>query len=282
MGAAADVWDGVRSIIEAAGSTVNLHTADHQGHACQIVKEADISNCDGIIGVGGDGTFHEIVNGLMQRQDGAKVPLGLIGAGTGNSFLHDLDCLRPDDAARRIIRGQKRGMDILRVETKDETIYAFNAVGWGLFSVANARAEKLRWLGGRRYTVAALLEIIKKRKYSAQLIADGKECQGDFVTIFACNTIHTGKGMKAAPRAKIDDGLVDLVCVWDDGRGALLKGFKGLYSGKYVNSPLVTYEQVRSFELQSSKEQMLTIDGELKGYSPFTAVVLPKAIDILL
>ena len=96
---------------------------------------------------------------------------------------------------------------------KNKIIYSFNIVGWGVATDANARAEKMRWLGEFRYNVAAIIEVLKGSKRLAKFSYDENTEKNDFVFILACNTIHTGKGMKAAPNAKLDDGLIDLVIV---------------------------------------------------------------------
>ena len=211
-----------------------------------------------------------------------KIPLGLIPAGSGNALMMDLDCLNPDDAVKRIIGGSRRHIDIIEVTTADEKIYALSVVGWGLFSTANQRAEKLRWLGGCRYNVGALWDIIFKRAYPARLTIGDETEEGEFIAVFASNTRHTGKGMKAAPTAKINDGLIELVTVRNGPRLKLLASFKSFLDGKYMDNEYVTYRQLGGFELQTDVRQLLAIDGEINGYSPFSARVLPKAIELLM
>ena len=97
--------------------------------------------------VGGDGTMHELINGMMTRTDGRKLPIGLITGGTGNSFMHDMDCLDPVNAAKRIVTDRRRSIDIFRCEADGTIYYGFNIVGWGIPTDANNLAEKLRWMG---------------------------------------------------------------------------------------------------------------------------------------
>ena len=107
--------------------------------------------------------------------------------------------------------------------------YSFNLVGWGVPTDSNVLAEKLRWMGGLRYSVSAIFEVLKGKKRIATLIVDGKEYKEDFVFIIACNTIHTGKAMKMAPHAKLNDGLIDLIIVRKTSRIKLLKLFPKLF-----------------------------------------------------
>ena len=91
--------------------------------------------------------MHEVINGLFLRSDEVSLPIGLIPAGTGNSFLHGCDCLDPLEAARRIIAGQTRPIDVAQVTLGDRVLYAFNIIGWGMVTDILIQSERLRWLG---------------------------------------------------------------------------------------------------------------------------------------
>jgi diacylglycerol kinase (ATP) len=273
-GKSVKVWEEVAPIFQDSGWSTTVYLTD----SSDISKYLD--HCEGIIAVGGDGTFHCIANDLMQSQ--RKIPLGLIPAGTGNSLMMDLNCLNPRDAARRIVEGKRHFIDVLEVTTSKEKIYSINIVGWGMFSLINQTAEKLRWFGGWRYNLATLWHIIFKQTYPATLKFGNDTEEGEFLAVFASNTKHTGKGMRAVPKAKIDDGLIDLVMIKNANRLTLLNLFRVFLTGQHLEHKLVTYRQLTSFELQTNVHQILNIDGELKGYSPFSIRILPKAIELLL
>ena len=160
---------------------------------------------------GGDGTLSEVINGVMKREDSLKFPIGLITGGTGNSFMHDLKCLDPVEAANRIIGGKSRRIDIFSCKTDDKLFYGFNILGWGIPTDANLLADKMRWIGSQRYNIASIFEVLSHRKRFARVTIDDNSIAADFAFIIGCNTIHTGKGMKMAPLARLDDGLIDPV-----------------------------------------------------------------------
>ena len=139
--------------------------------------------------------MHEVMNGMMTRTDDRKLSIGLITGGTGNSFMHDMDCLDPVNAAKRIVTGRRRLIDIFRCEADREIHYGFNIVGWGIPTDANNLAEKLRWMGGQRYNVAAIIEVIRHRMRFARSEIDGNIIGADCGFVIWCNTIHTGNGM---------------------------------------------------------------------------------------
>ena len=181
----------------------------------------------------------------------------------------------------RIIDGKLRPIDVAKVVADKIEYYSFNIIGWGLPADAANMAEGLRWLGGVRYNIASIIEVFLDRKKMATLIFDGMEYKEDFVGIIACNTIHTGKAMKMAPHAKIDDGKIDLLIVRKGSRLKLLKLFSKLFSGEHINNSLVEYKQVDRFSIIPDVQSKLNIDGELIGNSPVHVEVKKKRVNVL-
>jgi len=276
-----DILERVKPIFDKYDSELTVLETEFAGHAKEYAHDVDYSGYDGFCAIGGDGTMHEVINGMLNRSDGATLPIGLVTGGTGNSFMYDMDCLDPEEAAKRITQGQLRKIDVAKVDANGELYYAFNIVGWGLVTEAGELAEKLRWLGGIRYDVASILEVLKGKKRISKLILDDKTIEEDFVFILGCNTIHTGKGMKMAPFAKLDDGKIDLIIVRKASRLKLLRLFPKLFSGEHVKSPLVDYQQVNSFSIIPDEENGLTIDGELIGHTPVHVEMEPERINVL-
>ena len=136
-------------------------------------------------------------------------------------------------------------------------------VGCGLVTDASKRADDYRWLGPSRYTILGIIEVFHHKSRSATLILDNEKIKDEFTFIIACNSIHVGKGMKIAPNAKLDDGLIDLVVVKAGiTRTRLLQVFPKLFKGTHINEPEVSYYQVRKFSLIPKKDAILNIDGQ--------------------
>jgi diacylglycerol kinase (ATP) len=259
-----------------------LHRTEYAGHGFELAKEITCREGDGICGIGGDGTMHEIINGLMKRGDGPNVPLSLLPGGTGNSFLRDLGLLDPKSVLERIVANERRFIDLFEVVTGDCRRYGFNIVGWGLFSAANKMAESLRFFGKRRYDIAALVGILINRQYRGELEFDGKSLEGGFTLLAASNTIHTGEGLPIAPEAKLDDGKLDLLILRNASRLGLLRLFSKLRSGSHVGEPGVEYLQVSEFKLSTDEALPLNLDGELIDPGPCEVRVLPSLLELLL
>jgi diacylglycerol kinase (ATP) len=296
-GAAAAAWAAAEPILRAAGCTLQLVETKWPGHARELLAALPRGACDAVVVAGGDGSLHEAVNGLMAAET-PRPPLGLIPTGTGNSLAADLECLGPHQAARAIADGQTRPLDVMEVRlcpagdrgagaaaasaaaAPPRMLYAFNIVGWGLAADAGARAEWLRrrapWLGSRRYAVANLLELLRRRVRPVRLRLLTSErteelLEGRYVMVLACNTQHTGAGMRIAPQARLDDGLLDLLIVPKLSRGRLLALMWRIPSGRHLEAPELRYRQVSGFELLAGKGGgrrdpdgwCLNVDGEI-------------------
>ena len=252
----------------------------YSGHAIKIANELNIEKYNGLIIVGGDGTFHEIVSGLMTRKDQRKIPIGIIPGGSGNSFLYNL-YQNPITALKEILKFKKRYVDVIEVKTKQNLFYSINLVGWGLITDVGKNAEKYRWLGTSRYTLVSLIEIIKNKTRKATLIINNKEYDSAFTFIIACNTKYVGKGMYMAPKANVGDGLLDLIVVKGNlSRTLLFKTLPKLFKGTHISDPNVSYHQVSNFSLITKESELLNIDGELKGKTPIDVKVIPSAIEV--
>ncbi len=273
----------IKPVFDAKGIELDIIETQHRRHAWSIIQGLDPAKVDGICGIGGDGTLHELVNGLLTRADGAKIPIGMVAGGSGNSFMESLKCLDPVEAAQRIAYGHTRPIDVASVSLGGEqTIYSCNIVGWGLPTDVQELAEKLRWMGGAQYTFAAAVEVLKGKRRRGRLQVDGEEIQANFLFILACNTPFTGRGMLMAPRAQLSDGYIDLLIVRKAPRAQLLRLLPKTFKGKHVTSPLVEYRYVKEFAFFPEVDEPVNIDGELEGTTPIRLKMIPRAFELLI
>ena len=274
------VLERVKPILAASGAELDVRVTQAAGHAGEIARVLDLGGLDGICVVGGDGTVHEVADGLMQRCETISVPLGLIPAGTGNTLHQHLQCDDPLEAARRIAAGGTQPLDVTQVTLNDRVVFCVDIVGWGAVADINATAEKLRMLGPPRYAVAALWHILRAKSRRAKLVLDGRAVDDDFLFVIACNAKFTGSGMKLAPHAEVGDGKIDVVVLRRASRRQMLKLFTKVYDGSHLALGYVEYHQVRSFAIESEGHEPLDLDGEIKGHAPLWAEVLPAALRV--
>jgi YegS/Rv2252/BmrU family lipid kinase len=274
------VLEQVKPVFAAAGAELDVHVTTRPGHAEELAKTIDLARSDGFCVVGGDGTIHEAVGGLMQRHGPVSTPLGIIPAGTGNSLLAHLRCSGPLEAARRIVAGRTLPLDVIRVTMGSDVAYCVSIVGWGGAVDINRTAERLRALGPPRYALAALSHILRAKRRRGRLVLDGQVVEDEFLLVVACNTRFTGKGMELAPNAEIGDGKVDVVVVRRASRVQMLKLFRRVFDGSHLSLGCVEYHQVRSFSIDSDGVDLLNLDGELKGSTPASGEVVPAALQV--
>lgn len=255
--------------------------SQYKNHFVAYLENANLLSFTHIGIVGGDGTMHEVMNGLMARNEKALLPIILFPCGTGNSFNHDLGCFSVESALQRLLAGNTQKIDIMHIKADNESFYAFNIVGFGIVNDINVLAEKLRWIGSIRYTIASLIYIFKNPHYFATVQVDDKIIDSNFCFVIACNTMHTGKAMKMAPKALLSDGLLDVLVVNRLKIFQLLSLFPKIFSGGHVSSPLVEYIHAKSVKIFPKIKQVGNFDGEVKGFSPFEIDILPLALEVI-
>ena len=253
--------------------------SEYPGHFLDFVTNEKLEKYDGLVVVGGDGTIHEIINGLMKSGQGSHLPLGVIPGGSGNAFADDLGIKNPKQAIKQIVSGQLHSIDVMRISAGDHISYAFNIIAWGIASDVNIRAEKLRRLGNSRYSLSAIISILNLNKRPILLHLDNDVVDGKVILFIALNTIHTGKGMKMAPHAKLNDGLMDLLLLRDASRLRVLKIFIQSFSGKHITDPLIEYRHAKTFSIQTEGDR-LNIDGENIGQTPIEVSLIPSALKV--
>ena len=240
----------------------------------------EIPDCDVICAMGGDGTIHEITDGLMQSGKASDLAFSIIPSGTGNAFAQTLGELKPKKAIQKILDGERLKIDAMEIKQGSKTSYAVNIIGWGMASRVNQISDQLRILGGIRYNIASLIGIATMKKKKLILRMDDEVINEDALFFLALNTVYTGKGMKMAPDADFTDGLIDIIMFKSATKLQVVNIFLKLFSGKHIFDPRVTYKQVESFKLESEGDD-LNIDGENQGHTPIDVRVVKKCITLI-
>jgi len=272
----------LKPILDKKNHTYTHQLTTHQNHAKEIIQKIDLSDTDAILVLGGDGTMHEVVNGMLNREDNYKIPVGNIPTGSGNSLLYDIGKYDIKKTIDLILKNNIRKIDVLKVSSKTQIIYSINLVGWGMGNDIGVLAEKLRWLGPMRYNVASIIEIFRFKGRKAILSIDNNKYEDYYTLITVCNTIHVGKGMKMAPKATLDDGKMDIVMIKNNfTKFELLKLFPKLFSGEHIKNNKVIYKQAESFTLKPLNDEILNIDGEIIGRTPIDIKIINKGIELL-
>jgi YegS/Rv2252/BmrU family lipid kinase len=234
-------------------------------------------SADGIVVAGGDGTIHEVVNGMMRS--GYNLPLGIIPCGTSNDFAAYLQLDRDiDRCIDIIIAGKYKLMDIGKVNER----YFFNVASAGLLaSVAhNADAVLKNTLGKIAYYLKGLGELPNFRSLPMKITMDGRHMDDDIFLFLVANSSTIGGFPNLAPCAKIDDGLLDILVVKRCGLPELMSLFISFLKGTHHNSKHILYRQARTLYIECEDELESDLDGELGPKLPLTIEVLPEQLRI--
>ncbi len=266
--------------IEANGEfDLHVHTTRGPRDASNLARELDTEGSAGLIVIGGDGTVHEVVQGLLARPEAQRLPIGVLPGGTGDALARDLGLLDPGRAISCLLEGHTRSIDLARVLVDGVVAHCFSVVGWGAFASINRRAERWRWARGRRYDLAAAGELLRPGRLQLTKVArEGQETET--LLGVACLTEHTGRGMRLAPGAQLDDGLVDLVEIHPASRLALALLLPKVFRGDHVHSHLVTVERLAELVVELDPGSWAVLDGEAIPARRLELCVLPEALEV--
>lgn len=271
-----------RYLVERAIDAEILVT-ERGGHAVTLAAQADLARFDAVVASGGDGTLFEVLNGYLRNSNERRPPLGLIPNGTGNAFMKELGLLNSDwkRAIDIIAWNRPRRLDVGRLQAHDATCYFLNIVGMGFIADIAVAAVPLKRLGTAAYTAALMMKLpaLKSRKIALEIDGQTIVRQGVFVEV--ANSRFTGTTFLIAPKAKLDDGLLDVVLLKDISRTGLLRLFRTVYDGSHIEDPAVEYYQARSITVVEEFPGRLVPDGEILGQSPVHFDCLPGAIEFL-
>ncbi len=270
-------FEALRGRLEALGHVSVLCTHD-PGHAAALAREADATD---VISVGGDGTLHEVVTGLMGRDDRPR--LGLLPLGTGNSFGRDLDLTTPDRCLDAIARGETRAVDVVRAEHDDGVLYSINLFSIGFTAEAGELTNRrFKGLGAAGYILAVLITLARLKHPSFRVRLDDGEWDARPCALLSfSNSQYTGGDMRMAPAADPTDGRVDVIRVGALGRPRFLATFPKIFAGTHVSAPHIEATTAQAVELDLASPVDVMIDGEVVRVRPTRLEVLPGAVEVL-
>ena len=271
------------------GIEVVVVNTTHSRHALEIGSTEDLTGVDAMCIIGGDGSIHELTNGLMLRKDELQVPMGVLPGGSGNSLMCDLGTWDMEEAAERVARGCVFQMDLIEIQAMGKSMYSMNESTFGLIGDVGIVAEELRCLGPARYNAVGAWSILKNYACHIRLdlvLASGekKTVDGDFVTLAVMHTQHLGQGLRISPSGKLDDGLMEVVMVRSGrmNRGEGLAVLNQLPDGSHENNKDFEMYKATQCTVTLDEPGVFNVDGEIvkhRGTVGFR--VHPKKLSVI-
>jgi len=277
---AAKVWEKVKPVFDEAGVKYEFLYTEYARHATKLANETNFDGHDALVVIGGDGTIHETLNGLLSRADGKKIPLGLLAGGTGNSVLVTMGATDPVRAAKAIVKGHVVNLDVGKCSWADRSVYAINMVGWGLPADANATAESCRCCGPMRYNFGGLWQILLAKQRDCVIEVDGVALKDKFCFAMVCNNQHAGSELRFAPHAKLNDGLLDLLLWKRASRCTVLSAFGHLQKCTHHSLEIASFYRFKKVVFNTTTQDVVSIDGENCAHTPMTIEVCPGVLPV--
>ncbi len=295
---AGSVWKKAAVMLEEAGVPYKAMFTGGADNAIAISRKACAMGYRKFLAVGGDGTVHDVLNGIAEHVYApdttdvsiSDITLGVLPVGSGNDWVKSTGVPCDIRSAVEVIAEGRTGLqDMVRVKVGDTVSYMANIGGIGLDArvceIVNLKKEQGR--RGKQLYVSALLYCIRHRvPVRAKVICDGKEIfNGKYLSLGFGVGKYSGGGMRQTPLAELGDGLLDVTVIPDIPLWIIAKEVPKLFTGTFHKVSVLTLAKCRSIsiipECQADAEPV-EVDGEVIGRGHTTMEVLPEQIKVIM
>lgn len=234
-----------------------------------------------VIACGGDGTVHEVVNGLMKG--GAKAVFGVIPVGSGDDFAK---MLGTGDFVQKILDGKRRNFDVGKITAHGETRYFANGmdIGFGAHGARNVASVPRFLTGLGAYLAALVLTLVRYPLLKVRIrIDDGPERELTTVMTAVMNGTTFGGSFRVCPDARADDGELDVLIVDALGRLEILGLVPKIMRGTHAGDSRLALRRAKKVTIESEAPLLVEADGEIAfaGARRLEIGLLPGALAVL-
>lgn len=269
---------------------VEWATTNGPGHAKELAHLALEEGFNRVVALGGDGTVHEAVNGLMEQPSDRRLPLGIVPIGSGNDVAFACDLPHdPVAALKAALTGVARPIDIGRVrDARGRQVYFDNSVGMMFDAAVNIQSRKIRRIYGfAMYLTATIRALLHDhRPTRTKLTLDGESFDKDLVMLTLGNGPREGGGFLTTPDSQNDDGQFELLMVDPISRLRMLTLLPVVMKGKHLGYPFVSLRRCSRIVIETDSALPIHVDGEL--WAPFEMDIrridvelLPAALQVM-
>lgn len=277
----------IENTLEGLGLHCDVKFTERQGHGRQLAAQGVAQGYKTIVAVGGDGTVNEVVNTVVGTETAVfSVPLG-----AGKDFLRSLGIRTWKEACRVLAEGGFTYIDLGLAEYRDDNgrlqrrYYAVLAdAGFGSEVVHNTPRRIRHALGGNLGYVVSVYRTATQRgplAHQMRVTVDGELRYDErLLLVEALNGTHAGGGLKVAPKAKLNDGLLDVFLVRELPWLKVWALFPKIYRGTHIEHEKAEYFQAREVEVEAEESIRISVDGEVIGYAPVKFSIVPGALKV--
>jgi len=288
MGNAWKLASDLRPVVEEFGGADWSGTV-YPTHAIELATQAAGDGYELIIAAGGDGTVHEVINGLMAVPKEKRPKLGIVPLGSGNDFAFASGIsAKPIEAIQQAFKGKSRITDVGVIETESgRRQYWDNTLGIGFDATVTIRTHTLPLLRGFLMYLTAVLQTIAFNHEAPlmQIKTDEEEWDEKTLMMVICNGPREGGGFLVAPEAKNDDGVFHYATINKVSRPMMLRLVPEVMNGTHGRFKQIRMGTLRKIEIQSDTPIRIHLDGEtFAGFGTevhhLKAEIIPNALEI--
>lgn len=283
-------WDRLKIRIDELLGEFTTFETNQPGHATELCRKALNDGYTRIISAGGDGTHYEVVNGFFKDDTplNPEASIAVLPVGTACDLRKTLDLPKPAASIKYLADPNPSTIDVGKLTSTNpdgstSTHYFLTAVHIGLGSLtANIVNDSSKRLGGfATFLLGVLQARLKYRCPELKICYNDQIVTKSTLEVYAANGKFDGGGMNIAPKATLNDGLLDLYIIGNMGIAATLQNLPRIYKGTQDQHPDVDYAQTKKIEITSKESIWVSPDGEIAGQLPATIEILPNALKIV-
>jgi diacylglycerol kinase (ATP) len=255
------------------------------GSGSDLARDAYARGYRKFIAVGGDGTSYEIVNGLFPREESdERATLAFLPLGTGNSFLREFSDRGVEHAIEALLGGRSQPCDVLRLRHSAGVLHYINLLSMGFAAdVATLRARRFSGWGELGYQSSIFISLARFRRRPFPVSVNGESEIDRRPCLFLTfnNSKFTGGTMMIAPKAEVNDGLIEYVRWGPIGRLGLIRNLPTLYDGTHIQHPLAERREAKRIDFHLDEPVDVMVDGEVLTLQCQMLDVLPSALRVV-
>ena len=271
----------ISRVVSSIADEYLLHVTSSIEDARLRAREFANLGIERIVAVGGDGTFNEIANGILESDH--RPALGIVPAGTGCDLPRSLGIPSSIEAALGFaLTGETRPMDVGLAKTSSVERHFLNVAGLGFDAKVADRAQRKKRLSGKAAYMTALAQSLTDFGYiDARIEANGHTIETRAVFVSVANAQYLAGGFHFAPMARVDDGLLDLAIIDDISLFGFVKAVPSVMRGRHLQNPHWHHYNATRIEISTAVPALVQLDGEIAGTSPAEFSIVPNAIDVV-
>ncbi len=274
----------LRAMVEELGGA-DWRGTEYPGHATEITAKAADEGYTTVVAMGGDGTVHEVINGLMRIPAERRPRLGIVPIGSGNDFAggsHLADTTNMQTAIRQVFKGRERAVDLAVIrDGTGRSEYFDNTAGIGFDAAVNIRSRKVRLVHGFLMYLTATLQTIAMNFDAPhmQVTYDGGKLDQAVMMLTVGNGPREGGGFMTTPSSKIDDGCIEFVYVDQVSQMRMLQLIPKFTSATHLGEHDVHMISTTKLTIDADRALPIHIDGEL--FAPYEANVRHVEVEVI-